>query len=126
MRPRILLLNIPRLLRDLLLAILRERADVTEVTMPATDVGATGRGIPLTSFDLVIVCDDPRREDDVMQEILAVQTRPRYLALRGPGEQATEYTLEPRVELIDAATTERLLSEVAALGNGSRRGNESA
>lgn len=117
MRPQILLLNIPKLLRDLLLGVLRDWADVTEMTVPRT---AAPTQLPATPYDLVIVCDDPRRDDGMMREIVVAQTRKRYLALHGLGEQAAEYSFTPHVELIDALTTERLLSEIVALGGASR------
>ena len=113
MRPRILLLNIPRLLRDLLLGLVRDHADVTELTTPLADPARAQ--IPAMEFDLVIVCDDPRRDEGVVHRLLEAQTHTRYLALEGIGEQAVGYRLAPRVERIDALTSERLLSEIAAL-----------
>lgn len=124
MRPRVLLLNIPRLLRDLLLGLLRDHADVIELTAPRADV-ATAQ-VRATSFDLVIVCDDPRRDEGVVRRLLAAQAHTRYLALRGVGEQAAGYRLAPQMELIDALTSERLLSEIAALGTEPRSGDKPA
>jgi hypothetical protein len=124
MRPRILLLNIPRLLRDLLLGVLDGRADVNEMT--TTVANARASGIPVTDYDLVIVSDDPRRENELMQTIVATHTRTRFLALRGPGEQATGYTFQPHIELIEDLTTERLLAELAGLGRGAPPREETA
>jgi hypothetical protein len=124
MRPRILLLNIPKLLRDLLLGVLRDHAEVTEMTAPRA--GAAATQLPPASYDLVLVCDDPRRDDGVMREIVAAQTRKRYLALHGMGEQAAAYTFATHVELIEALTSERLLSEVVALGGASGPNEDSA
>ena len=124
MRPRVLLLNIPQLLRDLLLGLVRDHADVTELTTPRDDL-ATAR-IPAAAFDLVIVCDDPRRDDGVMRDLLAAQAHTRYLALHGLGEQAAGYRLAPQMEPIDALTSERLLSEIVALGIEPRPSGTSA
>jgi len=124
MRPRILLLNIPRLLRDLLLGLVRDHADVTELTTSLDSV--TTAQIPASSFDLVITCDDPRRDEGVVRGLLAAQSRTRYLALHGIGEQAAGYRLLPQMEPIEALTSERLLSEIVALGTGTPPGDRPA
>jgi hypothetical protein len=119
MRPRILLFNIPKLLRDLLLGLLREHADVTEMTAPRTDAAATQ--LPATPYDLVIVCDDPRRDDGVCCGRSSPRKHDRAISpCTVLGEQAAGYTFAPQVELIEALTSERLLSEVVALGGATR------
>jgi len=97
-RPRVLLLNVPRLLRDILHAALRQHADVGEATVASASVWAAN--VPSTSYELVIACDDPSEE---------------YLGLRRDGARATRYTLESRAEPIDVLTSERLVAEVTAV-----------
>jgi hypothetical protein len=72
------------------------------------------------------VCDDPRRDEGVLRGLLTAQAHTRYLALQGLGERAAGYRLAPQMELIDPLTSERLLSEIAALGIEPRASGESA
>ena len=113
-RPRVLLLNVPRLLRDILHAALRQHADVGEATVASASVWAAN--VPSTSYELVIACDDPSEETcALLRDVLALQTRTRYLGLRRDGARATRYTLESRAEPIDVLTSERLVAEVTAV-----------